>query len=112
MGVKCLGRQASDGVRTHVTVRLDARAMAVLDALARRLGTRTRAVEAALLAMDGQPLVLERLERIEQAIATLPRMIGVGTTASGSSGPPVPGVDMSEVATGLAAAFGGMDEDG
>lgn len=86
--------------------------MAILDALARRLGTRTRAVEAALLAMDGQLLFLDRLERIEQAIATLPRTIGVGTSASGPSGAPMPGVDMSEIATGLAAAFGGMDEDG
>ncbi len=110
-GVKGLSRQASDGVRTHVSIRLDVRAMAILDRLARRLGTRTRVVEAALLALDGQGLVLDRLDHLETLVIALAQQRRFEGQVGDRGTPSTLGVDMTQVAGGLLGAFGGADED-
>jgi len=91
------------GSELRVSARLTGRAAAALTELERRFGSRTRAVEAALLAFENTEDLLDRLERIEELL----RSGGPGVPVAQATEDP----DVANVLDGLLGAWGAQDDD-
>jgi len=91
------------GSELRVSVRLTGRAAAALTELERRFGSRTRAVEAALIAFENTGDLIDRLERMEG-------LLRLGAQVQ-KTAPAAEDRVVGEVLDGLLGAWGVQDDD-